>query len=106
MSWLRPPRRSHEALIRLEDLSPESSPSNLTAYAAYLKSQGVPFSMATIPDYLDPNGYYNNGVPVAETLAQSPSMVSALKTAIADGGTLVQHGYTHQYPNIPIHSPG
>ena len=92
---------SHEALIRLEDLSPESSPSNLTAYASYLKSQGVPFSMAVIPDYLDPKGYYNNGVPMAETLAQSPSMVSALKTAVSDGGTVVNHGYTHQYSTIP-----
>jgi len=92
---------SHEALIRLEDLSPESTPSNLTAYASYLKSQGVPFSMAVIPDYLDPTGDYNNGVPVSETLAQSPVMVSALKTAVSDGGTIVQHGYTHQYSNIP-----
>ena len=91
---------SHEALIRLEDISPESSPSDLTAYAAYLKSQGVPFSMATIPQYTDPTGFYNNGVPVSATLAQKPAMVSALKTAISDGGTLVQHGYTHQYSNV------
>jgi uncharacterized protein YdaL len=91
---------SHEALVRLEDLSPESNASDLQAYASYLKSQGVPFSMAVIPDYLDPNGYYNNGVPVAETLAQSPTMVSALKTAVSDGGTIIEHGYTHQYSNI------
>jgi len=91
---------SHEALIRLEDISPESSPSDLTAYAAYLKSQGVPFSMATIPHYSDPAGFYNNGVPVSASLAQKPAMVSALKTAISDGGTLVQHGYTHQYSNV------
>jgi uncharacterized protein YdaL len=91
---------SHEALIRLEDLSPESSASNLTTWAAYLKSQGVPFSMAVIPDYLDPNGYYNNGVPVSETMAQSPAMVSALKTAVSDGGTIIEHGYTHQYSNV------
>jgi uncharacterized protein YdaL len=60
----------------------------------------VPFSMATIPQYTDPNGFYNNGVPVSATLAQKPAMVSALKTAISDGGTLVQHGYTHQYSNV------
>jgi uncharacterized protein YdaL len=91
---------SHEALVRLEDVSGESSPSNLTAWASYLKSQGVPFSMAVIPQYLDPNGNYNNGVPVSETLAQSPTMVAALKTAVADGGTIIEHGYTHQYSNI------
>jgi uncharacterized protein YdaL len=91
---------SHEALVRLEDVSGESSPSNLTAWASYLKSQGVPFSMAVIPQYLDPNGNYNNRVPVSETLAQSPTMVAALKTAVADGGTIIEHGYTHQYSNI------
>jgi uncharacterized protein YdaL len=92
---------SHEALIRLEDLSPESSASNLTSWAAYLKSQGVPFSMAVIPDYQDPTGADNNGVPVSETMAQSKSMVSAIKTAVSDGGTVIEHGYTHQYSNIP-----
>ena len=92
---------SHEALVRIEDVGPASNPTDLTAFAAYLKSQDVPFSIALIPDYLDPTGYYNNGVPVSETLAQEPAMVSALKTAVADGGTIVQHGYTHQYSNIP-----
>jgi uncharacterized protein YdaL len=92
---------SHEALVRIEDVGPASNAANLTAFASYLKSQGVPFSIALIPDYLDPTGQYNNGVPVSETLAQVPAMVSALKTAVADGGTLLQHGDTHQYSNIP-----
>jgi uncharacterized protein YdaL len=92
---------SHEALVRIEDVGPASNAANLTSFASYLKSQGVPFSIALIPDYLDPNGTYNNGVPVSETLAQVPTMVSALKTADSDGATLVQHGYTHQYSNIP-----
>ena len=91
---------SHEALIRIEDISPNSSASNLTTWANYLKSQGVPFSVATIPDYQDPAGFYNNGVPVSQTLAQVPAMVSALKTAVTDGGTIIQHGYTHQFSNV------
>ncbi len=92
---------SHEALVRIEDIGPASNSANLTSFANYLKSQGVPFSVAAIPDYLDPNGALNNGVPVSETLAQVPAMVSALKTSVADGGILIQHGYTHQYSNIP-----
>jgi uncharacterized protein YdaL len=91
---------SHLAMVRIEDISPESSPTNLDEFAAYLKSQGIPFSMAVIPQYLDPTGYYNNGVPVSESLVQEPTMVSALKTAVADGGTIVEHGYTHQYSNL------
>jgi uncharacterized protein YdaL len=91
---------SHEALIRLEDISPQSNTANLTAYAAYLKSQGVPFSMTVIPEYTDPKGFFNNGKALTETLAQSPTMVAALKTAVADGGTIAQHGYTHQFSNV------
>jgi uncharacterized protein YdaL len=91
---------SHLALVRLEDISAESSPADLEEFAAYLKSVNVPFSMAVIPQYLDPNGFYNNGVPVSESLSQSTAMVAALKVAVADGGTIVQHGYTHQYSNV------
>jgi uncharacterized protein YdaL len=91
---------SHLALVRLEDISPASSPANLTAMAAYLKTQNVPFSMAVIPQYTDPKGYYNNGTPQTESLLQQPAMAAALRTAVADGGTLVQHGYTHQYSNV------
>ena len=91
---------SHVALVRLEDVSATDDPSQITAIAAYLKSQGVPFSVNVIPQYLDPNGYYNNGVPVSESIGQSPSMVAALKTAIADGAVLNQEGYTHQYSNV------
>ena len=91
---------SHLALIRLEDVSPTDSPSQINAITDYLSSQGVPFSINVIPQYLDPNGYYNNGVPVSESLIQSPSMVTALKYAEAHGGTLIEEGYTHQYSNI------
>jgi uncharacterized protein YdaL len=88
------------ALIRLEDVSAKSSPSQINAVTSYLSSQGVPFSINVIPQYLDPNGYYNNGVPVSESIGQSSSMVTALKNAEAHGGTLIQEGYTHQYSNI------
>lgn len=91
---------SHLALVRLEDVNPTSSASAIKSIASYLKSQGVPFSINVIPEYTDPNGYYNNGVPLTETLAQSPSMVAALKTAEADGGSLNEEGYTHQYSNV------
>jgi uncharacterized protein YdaL len=91
---------SHVALIRLEDVSAKSSPSQINAVTSYLSSQGVPFSINVIPQYLDPNGYYNNGVPVSESIGQSSSMVTALRNAEAHGGTLIQEGYTHQYSNI------
>jgi uncharacterized protein YdaL len=91
---------SHLALVRLEDVNPTSSPSQINAITSYLSSQGVPFSINVIPQYLDPNGYYNNGTPVSTSLAQSPSLVTALKNARAHGGSLNEEGYTHQYSNV------
>jgi uncharacterized protein YdaL len=94
------PTPSRLALIRLEDLSPESIPANLDSFTSWLKSENIPFTMAVIPQYLDPNGVFNNGVPVSLSLTQAPAMVSAIKEGIANGGTLDQIGYTHQYSNI------
>jgi uncharacterized protein YdaL len=91
---------SHLALVRLEDVSPADDPTQLNAITSYLSSQHVPFSINVIPEYTDPNGALNNGVPVTETLAQAPAMVSALKNALAHGGSLNEEGFTHQYSNI------
>ncbi len=91
---------SHEALVRLEDVNATNDPTALDAIANYLSSQGVPYSINVIPEYTDPNGYYNNGTPVTETLAQSPTVVAALKYAESHGGTLNEEGYTHQYSNV------
>ena len=91
---------SHLALVRLEDVNATSSPAQIDAITSYLSSQGVPFSINVIPQYLDPNGVNNNGAPVSESIGQSPSVVAALRNAEAHGGTLVQEGYTHQYSNV------
>ena len=90
---------SHLAMIRLEDISAESSPANLESFASYLKSQNIPFSMAVIPLYEDPDGYYSNGTPVTRSLVGSP-VVPAITDAVNDGGTIVEHGYTHQYSTV------
>lgn len=88
------------AAIRLEDISPNSDPADIREKADYLASAGVPFSMAVIPVYKDPLGAYNDGVPQTRTLAQSPKVVAAIKYALKKGGTLVQHGTTHQYGTL------
>lgn len=88
------------ALVRIEDVGADADPAELRAIADYLYSKNVPFSVAVIPYYVDPNGYYNNGVPVSLHLYQSPSVVSALRYMQSKGGTLIMHGYTHQYSNI------
>jgi len=96
----------HQALVRLEDVSPGiDTPTELRQAADYLASAGVPFSVAVIPDYEDPNGYYSNGVAVSENISQTTnSTISAFNAALrymaSKGGTIIEHGYTHQYSNV------
>ena len=91
---------SHRALVRLEDVSPASDPTALRNIANWLSGQHVPFSVNVIPEYTDPNGFYNNGTPQTITLAQAPAVVSALKYILSHGGTLNDEGFTHQYSNV------
>ncbi|MFC8511933.1 DUF2334 domain-containing protein [Streptomyces sp. NPDC057257] len=90
----------HRAVVRLEDISPDSDPAELRSMADYLKSQNIPYGINVIPVYTDPNGTYNNGVAQTITLAQRPQVVSALKYMLARGAVLMDHGYTHQYSNV------
>ena len=91
---------SHLALVRLEDVDPTADPTALRQFADYLYSQHVPFSVGVIPEYTDPNGYYNGGKKQTITLAQAPAVVSALKYMQSKGGTIIEHGFTHQYSKV------
>ncbi|MFI1175915.1 DUF2334 domain-containing protein [Streptomyces melanogenes] len=90
----------HRAMVRLEDISPDSDPAQLRAMADYLYSQQIPYGINVIPVYTDPRGVYNGGTPQTVTLAQRPQVVSALKYMLARGAVLMEHGYTHQYSNV------
>ncbi|MFJ3230356.1 DUF2334 domain-containing protein [Streptomyces sp. NPDC086787] len=90
----------HRAMVRLEDISPNSDPTELRSMADYLASQNIPYGINVIPVYTDPNGTYNNGTAQTITLAQKPQVVSALKYMLAHGAVLMDHGYTHQYKNV------
>lgn len=89
----------HSALVRIEDVHPNSSPATLRALADYFASAGVPFSVAVVPYYIDPLGNGNGHVPTERALHDSSEVVAALKYMVSKGGTLVLHGYTHQYRN-------
>ncbi len=90
----------HRALARIEDVSPASDPAELRAVADVLAAERVPFSVTVIPEYRDPKGVYNGGVREVITLAQAPQVVSALKYMVSKGGTLIMHGWTHQFDGI------
>jgi uncharacterized protein YdaL len=93
-------RERHRALARIEDVGPDSDPAELRAIADYLYAQKVPFSVAVYPRYRDPKGVQNGGKPQDYTLVQKPKVVAALKYMQQRGGTLLMHGYTHQFGSV------
>ena len=91
----------HRALVRLEDVNATNTVSSINTLTDYLYSKKIPFSIATIPLYKDPNGVYNGGVSQTIHLVNATGLKSALNHALPRGGKILMHGYTHQYSNIP-----
>ncbi|MFP5238540.1 MAG: DUF2334 domain-containing protein [Acidobacteriota bacterium] len=86
-----------KTIVRIEDVSPVSDPVNMRAIADYLSSRNFPFMISVIPEYRDPLGAYNSGVPQTVKWRDRPAALSALRYMISKGGRVIQHGYTHQY---------
>jgi uncharacterized protein YdaL len=85
------------ALVRIEDVGPNSNPDDITAIADLLSGRKIPFSLAVYPYYRDPHGSANRGRSTAYRLVDRPELVDALKYARDRGATLLMHGYTHQH---------
>lgn len=96
-----PHSESHQAMVRLEDVGALVDLTSMRQLSNYLNNQKIPFSIATIPLYRDPLGKYNGGIPMEVTFKQATTLLSALKFATARGGTVIMHGYTHQYSDVP-----
>jgi uncharacterized protein YdaL len=88
--------QSHRALVRIEDVGPDSDPAALMAMADYLYSRGVPFSVAVYDTFADPLDSAP-AKPRLLTMAKSPKVIAALKYMESRGGTLLMHGHTHQF---------
>jgi uncharacterized protein YdaL len=92
----------HRALVRIEDVSADTDPVQLAAIGQLLASEGIPFSIALIPLNVDPLGVYSeDGAPSALSLVDRPELLEVLQSLAAQGATIVMHGYTHQYRDIP-----
>lgn len=91
----------HRALVRLEDVNAFTTTASMKTLTDYLYSKRIPFSIATIPLYEDPLGAYNSGVSLSVHLAQASGLKQSLNYALARGGKIVMHGYTHQYDSTP-----
>ena len=78
------------ALVRIEDVNPESNPDQLRAVADVLASRNIPFQVALIPIYKNPTRR------VEIYLSDRPLVVEALKYMVSRGGSIILHGITHQ----------
>ncbi|MCL4472700.1 MAG: DUF2334 domain-containing protein [Actinobacteria bacterium] len=80
----------HAALVRIEDMHPNSDVNRLNSVVDYLYHKQVPFGIALVPVYKNPA----TGEQVH--LSDRPEFVAAIKDAEAKGAVIVMHGYTHQ----------
>ncbi|MDB5052658.1 MAG: hypothetical protein JWM44_708 [Bacilli bacterium] len=91
-----------EALIRLEDIGPggyyetAESQMKLLAVADYLYRHGVPFQVAVISRFIDPQSGIDYSMGNPHNFV-SIRFVQTLHALCARGASLGMHGYTHQY---------
>lgn len=83
--------REQTALIRIEDVNPESDPKNLKRTARYLFRKRIPFQISLIPVYKNPDIQYE------VRLSEQPKLLKAVKYAVSKNGAVVMHGVTHQH---------
>jgi len=101
-----PHATNHRALVRLEDVGAMVSVQAMKTLSDYLSTRNIPYSVAVIPKYVDPLGVYNGGVPQTVPLEEASNLKRSLDYAVARGGEIVMHGYTHQYGDIVNLSSG
>ncbi|SIS42479.1 polysaccharide deacetylase family protein [Salimicrobium flavidum] len=77
--------------IRLEDVHPNVEHEKLKQVADSLIKRDLPFMIAVIPVYTDPK------TGVEYHMSDYPKVLEVLKYMQDNGGSVVMHGYTHQY---------
>ncbi|MFX3622949.1 MAG: DUF2334 domain-containing protein [Ectobacillus sp.] len=79
------------AYLRLEDVHPLSDPDKLMEVAQVLKERNIPYVVCVIPVYTN---FKKN---IEYHFSDSPKVVKALRYMQDNGGSIILHGYTHQY---------
>ena len=77
--------------IRLEDIHPLVDPKNLIEIAEILKEKKIPYMVSVIPVYTNPE------TGKQYHFSDSPKLLKVLKYMQNNGGSIVLHGYTHQF---------
>ncbi|MGY1691002.1 DUF2334 domain-containing protein [Geodermatophilus sp. SYSU D01105] len=87
----------HRALVRIQDVNPTSDPGTLRRLADTLHAAGIPFSFALYPVAVDPR---ESEPRRRVTLSDRPAVVDAVAHMLRRGGTIVLHGYSHQFEGL------
>lgn len=81
----------HLAYFRLEDIHPQSDPEKLLAVGEKLNERDIPYLLVVIPVYINPDTGHR------QYLEDAPELVKVLQYLQSTNGTIIAHGYTHQY---------
>lgn len=81
----------HPAYLRLEDIHPMVESDKLERIADLLKEKDIPYMISVVPVYRDPK------TERKIHLSDSPKLLNLLKRMQKEGGSIIMHGYTHQY---------
>lgn len=95
------PTNAMRAVLRIEDVSAICDSASLRGIADTLYAENIPYVVCVIPDYKDPLGVYNGGVPLEMQVQNSPQFISDLQYMVSEGAQLIMHGVSHQYDNVP-----
>ncbi|MBY0596449.1 DUF2334 domain-containing protein [Bacillus bingmayongensis] len=87
----KPETNKHRAYLRLEDIHPTADTKQLQKIAELLKEKNIPYMIAVIPVYKDPS----TGKTIH--LQDKPELIDVLRFMQDNGGSIVMHGYTHQF---------
>jgi len=90
------------ALVRLEDVGPggwygtEERLAKLRAVADMLQQAGVPFHVALVPRYVDPQAGYDKSIEQVDD-PFIRAFLATIRYLQTRGASIGLHGYTHQY---------
>lgn len=83
-------QENRQAILRIEDVHPNTSPAKLKKIADLLYEEEIPFLVGLIPFYVDPKK------DVKVSLSDRPEFVRAIFYMMSKGGSVVLHGKSHQ----------
>ena len=89
-----------QAAVRLEDVDAAANPEDLRAITDFFAERNIPFQVAVIPIRISRSSEEGSDSWIGLSLADRPDVVKELRYMTEHGGTLIQHGTTHQFGEL------